>query len=255
MALPIFGSAEPGTDTGAAEAAAAAAAPTTDSLVGGLPQSVGILRANLQSCSLTDVSASNGVLHVLDYVDPDSLLEEEGAVSGGSGPGRNYPGGEYTTSGRHRRLASGSGDSSGVRGGGSSIGVIVPDVLELTYALGFRRTYEAIVSAAESTQAAESEGAVFGAGEEAQRERPIAGGVGVSAAPAGGTEPLTTRGVAGDAVFDREERITVAEALRGEAPHTLLAVRDGRAGNGSDDAAVGEGLCGGVGRLSEDTLR
>lgn len=110
----------------------------------------GTLRVNLQTCSSTDWPASDGVLHVLAFDD-----------------GNNARG----THDLH-------GDSGGGDSGGSAAGVLVPDVLELTYAYGFRATYEAIVA----TAAPEADG-------------PTA-----------------------------ENTTAVADALRGHARHTLLAV-------------------------------
>ncbi|CAM9723497.1 unnamed protein product, partial [Ectocarpus sp. 13 AM-2016] len=111
----------------------------------------GTLRVNLQTCSSTDRPASDGVLHVLAVDDGDNARGTYDFLYGGN-----------------------SSDGSG----GSAAGVLVPDVLELTYAYGFRATYEAIVA----TAAAEADGLAV------------------------------------------DNTTAVADALRGRAPHTLLAV-------------------------------
>lgn len=111
----------------------------------------GTLRVNLQTCSSTDRPASDGVLHVLAFDDGDNARGTYDFLYGDSGS-----------------------DGSG----GSAAGVLVPDVLELTYAYGFRATYEAIVA----TAAAEADGLAV------------------------------------------DNTTAVADALRGRAPHTLLAV-------------------------------
>lgn len=125
-------------------------------------EGTGILHVNLQSCSLTDRSASDGVLHVLSFV-----------------------GGNST----HRDGDSTYGFDDAGAGADSSTGVLVPDVLELAYAHGFRETYRAIINAGAEVNADASAAA----------------------------------GVDGKVVASS---ISVAKALRGRAAHTLLAVAD-----------------------------
>ncbi|CAM9554062.1 unnamed protein product, partial [Scytosiphon promiscuus] len=143
----------------------------------------GTLFVNLETCSSTDLSASDGVLHVLafggDDEDSDSDLDAgdgAGGVGGGGGGG-------------------GSGSGAGGLGGSTAAGVLVPDVLQLTYAYGFRDTYAAILAAGSTPAALASSG----------------------------------RGIAADAALadvGASENVTVADALRGRAAHTLLAVAD-----------------------------
>lgn len=185
----------------ATPAAAAAAAATASDRIAAMPvgSGTGILRVNLQTCSSTDTSASNGVLHILSSLD----------------------GGDDASLG-------GSGDDD------DGAGAVVPDVLELTYAFGFRKTYEAIV-------AASSDGAESGVG-----FAPAA------VAPAAETAAVpTTNGTADEG----GATTTIVDALRGPAAHTLLAVGDSRLGNAiSLGATVGKVVSERV-ELSVDTLR
>lgn len=161
----------------------------------------GTLHANLQTCSSTDTSASNGVLHVLSFLAEDDDIDDR-SVSGGGGS---------------------DGDGSGV---------MVPDVLELAHAFGFRKTYEAIVTASSGRS----------------------GFAPTAAVEAGGTGAVpTTGGTAGE---QRVGATTVADALRGPAAHTLLAVGDSRLGNSPVclDATAGDVVAKRVG-VSVDTLR
>ena len=133
----------------------------------------GVLHVNLQSCSSTDRSASDGVLHVLAFAAGDD--DGEGLDDGNSGTG----------GGLGDDGSSGAGAGAGA---GAGSGVLVPDILELTYAYGFRETYEAIVTASSESGFA-----------------------------AGGAGPDK----------DDAKSASVARALRGRAAHTLLAVADG----------------------------
>lgn len=171
----------------------------------------GVLRANLQSCSSIDTSASNGVLHVLEFVDAGGSegVEESGLPN------------------ERRDFEGGGGGGGGGKEGGSS-GVLVPDVLELTYAFGFHKMYEAIVAAPDVAAAV------------------TAAADGRMDAVARGAESRVT------GLHDHGET-TVAEALRGSAAHTLLAVRDSLMDGASSRATSGRLLEGG--RLSMDTLR
>lgn len=130
----------------------------------------GVLHVNLQSCSLMDRSASDGVLHVLAFV----------------GGNDTHGDGDRTHDFDHAGA-----------GAESSTGVLVPDVLELAYAYGFRHTYEAIMNAA----------------------TPAHSDVDADAGAAAGVDDKAVA-----------ESISVAKALRGRAAHTLLAVA------GKDDA-------------------
>lgn len=140
---------------------------------GGTGTGTGVLHVNLQSCSSTDRSASDGVLHVLAFAAGDD--DGEGLDDGNSGTG----------GGLGDDGSSGAGAGAGA---GAGSGVLVPDILELTYAYGFRETYEAIVAASSESGFA-----------------------------AGGAGPDK----------DDAKSASVARALRGRAAHTLLAVADG----------------------------
>lgn len=233
----------------AAEAGGGAEAATATRGVGaGARAGGGTLRVNLQACSSTDRSASDGVLHVLSFVDDGDGYDA--AADGGSGGG----GGDGSSVGDRSPVGSGSsvgidddnsaagGEGNGGISGSSGMdgvdgaGVLVPDVLELAHAFGFRKMYEAVVSAAAADKAAErtmdvslfSTGPTRGdapgdapgdrsaaaAAAEGLREEVKAGPEGEEAAP-----PVSR--LRGD-----PPRMAVADALRGPAAHTLLAVAD-----------------------------
>lgn len=166
----------------------------------------GTLHVNLQTCSSTDASASNGVLHVLEF------LGEEGDEFGVADVGRLAHHGirDFSDSGRL----------------GDGAGVLVPDVLELTYAFGFRKTYAAII-AGDTNTADEKEN----------------GAENISSTKKTVMEDILTEGS------------TMADVLRGSTAHTLLAVEDSGMSESScfDEAQKGvlERNCG----LSMDTLR
>lgn len=201
IAVKFISANDTDTDADGSASPAAAAVATALDRVAAMPvkSGRGTLRVNLQTCSSTDTSASNGVLHILSSPD--------------------------------------GGDDASVRGSGDDddgTGVVVPDVLELAHAFGFRKTYEAIV-------AASSDGSESGAG-----FAPAA------AAPAAETAPVpTTGGTAGKG----GATTTVADALRGPAAHTLLAVGDSRLGNAISLGATVEKVVSERVGLSVDTLR
>lgn len=211
--------------------AGAALSPGTEAASAGR----GTLHANLQTCSSTDISASDGVLHVLAFVgNADDHLDvidgEDGDVRGGRG---------------------GDGSGSGV-GGVAGAGVLVPDVLELTYAFGFRRTYEAIIDAAAATDAATPPGVAAG-GDTA--DSPLANTVGGEAADVAAAVVATVGkgGKAARSWAPRGENSTVADALQGSAGHTLLVVRDSRVSRASLPATPWS--LSDKNDLSEDTMR
>lgn len=165
--------------------AAPAPAPARAAFPGGAG-SAGTLHVNLQSCFSTDRSASDGVLHVLAFAAGDGDGDGFDHNNSGAGIGDSLGDG-------------GGGDTGSGAGAGAGSGVLVPDVLELTYAHGFRETYEAIVTASSDSGSA----AAAAAGDDA----------------AGG----------GDDEADKDTvkgASSVARALRGRVAHTLLAVAD-----------------------------
>lgn len=167
-------------------------APISATFEGAHGNTSGVLHVNLQkSTVLRDVSASNGVLHVLDF------SEDYGGASG------------------------------------EGAGVVVPDVLELTYAYGFHTMYESIISADSDVT---SGGDRHNTSDGPRVDEEASGGQ-----PGGGSS------VGG---------VSVAQALRGEAPHTLLAVRYSQAENAFLDVAssTGSWRLNGDG-VSEGTLR
>lgn len=189
--------------------------------VGAAPGTVdALLRVNLQVCSSTDISASNGVLHVLAYVDDrherkDTLVDIDDDITGYDGQGEKDIDGDPVS------LCDGDG-----------AGVLVPDVLELTYAFGFRQTYEAILAASTVGAGASSGGrstidshqtSSNTAGgtttydtQQGRAHANLSGGSGAAGTVAGsGTDPSGGEGT-----------LSLADVLRGSAAHTLLVVQD-----------------------------
>lgn len=109
---------------------------------------------------------------------------------------------------------------------GDGVGVLVPDVLELTFAFGFRTTYNAIIGfgAADASVAVATE--VVSNGDEGNGS---------------GFVSASTKGA------------TVEDVLRGPSPHTLLVAADNSLG-GRSSCPTGEEVSGNPG-LSVDTLR
>ena len=279
---------------GAATRAAAATA------ANGAEEGGSALRVNLQACNSTDRSASDGVLHILSFVDDNVIGVGDGggggggggvgSVGGGSdgaedsdGDGRSVGDGIYLGSERFDgdnggatdgnnggdgdsaangvgdggvgagvgknevggRVGDGVGDGvgGGVSGGIDGVdgaGVLVPDVLELTYAFGFRKTYEAIIFAANGAEAAEKTSGVT-SGSAATVPGDALGDVSATALAAAGTRTAAGVGEGAGAGAETEggedappvsasrgdaPKMTVADALRGAEAHTLLAVAD-----------------------------
>ncbi|CAM9653651.1 unnamed protein product, partial [Choristocarpus tenellus] len=121
------------------------------------------LRVNLEECDQIDIPAVNGVIHVLRLTSPgptltgDVLRDKQAAAeyatekkdelvpdcSGGQDCGcRSGDCGNRADDGL------GQGRGGGKRSSGGGKGVLVPDVLELTYAWGFRKTYASVLEAA-----------------------------------------------------------------------------------------------------------
>lgn len=228
-------------------------------------RTIGTLRANLQTCSQTDLSASNGVLHILDSFDPFEADRSGGeilsrsvsneAIADTAGRGKGAGEDENRTKPKRRSAAAMA----------AAAGVVVPDVLELTYALGFNKTYHAIVSSAAGIEDEKEKGvAIVVGGVDNDAEEIIE-----AASAVAGDRPATGRGSwdgafregmpggSGNGMAKNKGEMSVADALRGADAHTLLVVRDSRAGNDSVNVDVtGSGeMWGEEGGLSEDTLR
>lgn len=239
--------------------------------------SAGTLRVNLQTCSQTDLSASNGVLHILDYVDHDGAKRFAGESSSqnfDSEANEDAAGNERDQSDPIGNFNGGDRNGDGGRGGRevnrakmerpAAAGVIVPDVLELTFALGFRKTYNAIVSleAEEDVDEEVGDGAEWSVVQ--PRDRPPSpqamGGVeemAAAVAAAAGRGAIGVR-IPGSSGVGKQGNSSVADALRGAEAHSLLVVQDSRAGNVSTGIAgnsVSEATWADERGLSEQTLR